>query len=198
MPRLRKTESQRRAERFRELYKDGKKSIGATEEQIGAILGVSRPTLKRKRDNPENFSLGEFITFCARFSWSDEEILSIVRPERKNGLNNISDILAELEHLTESLKAMEERGDSPSRARQKHTTRLADVSKTDLLRATCAGQSLQRTSEEEGHRLGTSRICTAFRVKKSPSIHRLDKVLNYAYYNIFCFIWSFNANFSLI
>lgn len=129
MPRLRKTESQRRVERFRELYKAGKNRIDATEEQISILLGVSRPTLKRKRDNPENFSFGEFIVFCELFRWSDEEILSIVRPERKNGLDklgesqkcpdNISDICFELEHLLESLRAMEEEGDLKSHARQK-------------------------------------------------------------------------------
>lgn len=83
MPKLRKTEAQRRAERFGERYRVGKALIGATEEQIGRLLGIKRPTLLEKRNNPGKFSVDQLVTIGKAFGWSDEDYLAIIRPDRQ-------------------------------------------------------------------------------------------------------------------
>ena len=77
MPKPRKTESQRRAERFGESYRIGKARLGATEEQIGAMLGLGRPALLSRRKEPEKFSVGEIVKLGRAFGWTDEEYLAI-------------------------------------------------------------------------------------------------------------------------
>lgn len=84
MPRLRKTESQRRAERFGERYRIGKARIGATEEQIGEAIGLCRPALNRRLDDPEKYvKLGDLVKFGKIFGWSDEDFLAIIHAEKR-------------------------------------------------------------------------------------------------------------------
>lgn len=83
MGRKRKTEAQRRLERFSELYRLGKSKIGFTECRISEILGITRQCFNARRAEPEKLKLGEFIKLSKIFDWSDEEILSIIRPNNK-------------------------------------------------------------------------------------------------------------------
>lgn len=80
MPRPRKTESQHRAERFRELYRIGKARIDVTDEQIGEYIGMSRPAISRRKKDPGKYvSLDDLVTFKKIFGWSDEDILALFR-----------------------------------------------------------------------------------------------------------------------
>lgn len=83
MPRPRKTESQRRAERFGELYRMGKSKVRATEAQIGAAAGMCRPALSRRLKDPEKYvSLGDLVKFGKIFGWTDEDYLAIIHAEK--------------------------------------------------------------------------------------------------------------------
>lgn len=82
MGRLRKTEAQRRAERFGELYRVGKARSGLTEELVGNMLGMRRPALLARRNSPDKFSVGELALLGKAFGWSDDEFLSIIRVEQ--------------------------------------------------------------------------------------------------------------------
>lgn len=82
MPRLRKTDAQRRAERFGELYRVGKARLGMTDEQVGQMLDMSSATLRKKRRSPGEFSFSQIITMGAVFGWSDEDYLAIIHPQR--------------------------------------------------------------------------------------------------------------------
>ena len=81
MPRPRKTETQRRAERFGERYRVGKARLGATEEQIGNILGLKRPALLARRKDPGKLSVDQLVTLGKVFNWSDDDFIAIIRPE---------------------------------------------------------------------------------------------------------------------
>lgn len=81
MPRPRKTESQRRAEQFGERYRVGKARICATEEQMGKVLGITRPALLARRNDPGKLSVQQLVTLGKVFNWSDEDYLAIIRPE---------------------------------------------------------------------------------------------------------------------
>lgn len=80
MPRPRKTDAQRRAEQFGERYRVGKARICATEEQIGQILGIKRPALLARRNDPGKLSVDQLATLGDVFGWSDEDFLAIIRP----------------------------------------------------------------------------------------------------------------------
>lgn len=82
MPRRRKTEAQRRAEKIGELYRIGKSRIGATDAEIGGILGIDRSTLRRKRNTPEKMSLGEFVNLGKALGWTEQEFLSVLLPQK--------------------------------------------------------------------------------------------------------------------
>lgn len=83
MPRLRKTESQRRAERFSELYRVGKARLRLTEDQISAAIGLCRPTLSKRLENPDKFlRLGDLVDLGKLFDWTDEDFLAIIRAEK--------------------------------------------------------------------------------------------------------------------
>ncbi len=82
MGRHRKTDSQRRAERFGELYRVGKAKLGLTEHQICEMLGVTGPTLLARRKDPMKFSLGQLVTLGTAFGWTDAEYMSIIHPEK--------------------------------------------------------------------------------------------------------------------
>lgn len=80
MPRLKRTEAQRRADRFRELFRLGKSRIGFTDEQIGQLIGVKRNSVRRYRERPE-IVYGKLITLGKAMGWTDEDWLSIVHAE---------------------------------------------------------------------------------------------------------------------
>ena len=83
MPRLKKTEAQRRAERVRELYRIGKAKTGLTDEQCASMVGVCRKTLFSAKKNPDKYiSLGQMACLGKAFGWTGEEIASIVFPQK--------------------------------------------------------------------------------------------------------------------
>lgn len=79
MPRLRKTESQRRAERFREAYRVGKARVGTTDEKVGDAVGLHRVTICRIVKDPDNFfRFGVLNTLQKNLGWTDDELLAII------------------------------------------------------------------------------------------------------------------------
>lgn len=81
MPRLKKTEAQRRAERFDEHYRVGKARLKLNEPDIAAALGVSEATLYRYKRSPGKlFDL--FVRLGDVFGWSDEDYLDIIRAQK--------------------------------------------------------------------------------------------------------------------
>lgn len=79
MPKLRKTDAQRRAERFSEHYRVGKARLKLLEPQIADMLGIGTATLTRyKRDPLNEFSVEQLISFGRAFGWSDAEYLDII------------------------------------------------------------------------------------------------------------------------
>ena len=83
MGRPKKTEAQRRAERFGELYRVGKAKLGLTGQQVAQMIGVSYPTLLARRNNPDKFSLGDLATLGAAFGWSSEDFASLYHPAER-------------------------------------------------------------------------------------------------------------------
>ena len=59
MPRLKKTDARRRAERFEELYRVGKARLKLKDSDIAAALGIGRTTLSMRKHDPDAFSLGQ-------------------------------------------------------------------------------------------------------------------------------------------
>ena len=83
MGRHKKTTAQRRAERFEMLYRIGKARLGLVEPEIAAMLGVSRETLRSYRRDPGKLSLEKAAVLGTAMGWTDEEIASVLFPERK-------------------------------------------------------------------------------------------------------------------
>lgn len=83
MPRLKKTESQRRSENFEELYRIGKARSGLTDAQCADIIGVCRKTLFAARKSPnDRVSIGQLARFGEVFGWSDEDYLKIIKAQK--------------------------------------------------------------------------------------------------------------------
>ncbi len=82
MPRLKKTEAQRRAERFDEHYRVSKARLKLHEPEIAAAIGVGRTTLYRCKQNPDTLTLGQFMRLGRVFGWSDEDYLDIIRAQK--------------------------------------------------------------------------------------------------------------------
>lgn len=82
MGRHKKTTAQRRAERFQVLYRVGKARLGIGEQEVAAMLGVSRPTLQSYRRDPGKLSLEKAAILGTAMGWTDEEIASVLFPER--------------------------------------------------------------------------------------------------------------------
>lgn len=78
MPAKKKTREDRMLETFTVLYRIGKSRSGMTEEEVAGALGVTRPTLQKRRENPKLFQFGDILKLCALFCWEDNEIMSIV------------------------------------------------------------------------------------------------------------------------
>ncbi len=82
MPRLRKTDAQRRAERFDEHYRVGKARMKLQEPDIASALGIGEATLYRYRRSPENFPIGKLVRLGCVLGWSDEEYMDIIRARK--------------------------------------------------------------------------------------------------------------------
>lgn len=81
MPRPKKTDTQRMAERFGELYRIGKAKTGLTDAQCAAIVGVCPKSLfNAKKDPSERISIGQLSKLGAVFGWTDKDYLAIIRP----------------------------------------------------------------------------------------------------------------------
>lgn len=80
MGRRRKTEAEKRDERFQAAYRLGKAKTGFDEDFISMSLGVTKPTLRAKRMSPDKFKIDEFSKLGKLFGWTDEEMMSIIRP----------------------------------------------------------------------------------------------------------------------
>lgn len=80
MGRRRQTETEKRDERFQAAYRLGKAKTGFDEEFISMALGVTKPTLRARRLSPDNFRIDEFSKLGKLFGWTDEEMISIIRP----------------------------------------------------------------------------------------------------------------------
>lgn len=79
MPKLRKNDAQRRAERFSEHYRVGKAKLKLLEPQIADMLGIGQTTLKKYKHDPLNeFSVEQLISFGHAFGWTDAEYLDII------------------------------------------------------------------------------------------------------------------------
>lgn len=83
MPRLKKTDAQRRAERLDDHYRTGKAHLKLKEPDIAVALGIGEATLYRHRQDPDKLlSLGEFARLGRVFGWSDEDYLDIINGGR--------------------------------------------------------------------------------------------------------------------
>lgn len=80
MGRRKKTEAEKREERFRVAFQHGKKKTGFNEEFICTTLGISQPTLRARKNFPEKLNLEEFSKLGVLFEWTDEEMMAIIRP----------------------------------------------------------------------------------------------------------------------
>lgn len=85
MPRLKKTDAQRRAERFGEHYRVGKARLKLQEPDIAAALGMGKTTLLMHRRNPETFSLGQLVRLGDVFGWTEGEYMDIIRGGKERG-----------------------------------------------------------------------------------------------------------------
>lgn len=80
MPRLKKTEAQRRAERFDDHYRTSKAHLKRKESDIAAALGIGVSTLRKYRRNPmgkKSFGIWHFLRLRDVLEWSDEDLLDI-------------------------------------------------------------------------------------------------------------------------
>jgi len=83
MGRPRKTEAQRRAERFGELYRVGKAKLGLTEDHVKNMVGLKgRPSLLARRKDPGKFTLEQLVTLGKVFGWTDADYMAIIHPEK--------------------------------------------------------------------------------------------------------------------
>lgn len=80
MGRRKKTEAEKREERFRTAFKLGKRKTGFNEEFICTALDITQPTLRARKNFPEKLNLEEFSKLGKLFEWTDEEMMSIIRP----------------------------------------------------------------------------------------------------------------------
>lgn len=78
MPAKRKTKSERRAEQFAAAYRIGKAVAGVTDNEVASFLGMTEPTLRRKRRNPDKLTIGELEKLSALFRWGEDEIRHLI------------------------------------------------------------------------------------------------------------------------
>lgn len=82
--RPKKTDADRFRERFSVLYRAGKARANLNEEDVVEILGLgSRNTLRRKREDPRLFTLGEVRKLATVFWWEPEEVVGLINGGNK-------------------------------------------------------------------------------------------------------------------
>ena len=74
MPAKKKTAADRRAEQFRRMYRIGKAAENLNEAQVAKLLGITDRTLRRRRKDPDSFTMGEVLVLAFLFHWSAEDI----------------------------------------------------------------------------------------------------------------------------
>lgn len=70
---------------FTVLYRTGKARSGMRDKDVAAALGLSAPSLTRRKKNPALFSLGEVLKLSVLFYWDGEEIMQIIGLYAKGG-----------------------------------------------------------------------------------------------------------------
>ncbi len=78
MPAKKKTREDRMADAFSQMYRIGKARSGMTESDVADALGITRPTLQKRRENPGLFPFGDVLKLCALFCWEGDEVMKIV------------------------------------------------------------------------------------------------------------------------
>ena len=80
MGRQKKSRTQRMAESFGESFRMGKARVGMTNLEIANAIGLSsQAALKRRRDDPGEFTVREILTFGITLHWTEEEFLGVIR-----------------------------------------------------------------------------------------------------------------------
>lgn len=77
MGRKRKTESERKTERFKQLYRTSKSHDKKTDEQVAAMLGISKSTLYSRLnlfDEGRGMRVADMCVLKNLFRWDDSEI----------------------------------------------------------------------------------------------------------------------------
>lgn len=82
MPRLKKTDAQRRAERFREHYRVGKARLQLHEPDIASAIGMAESTLRKYKRSPDMFSIGQLVRLGRVFGWTEAEYMEIIEGRR--------------------------------------------------------------------------------------------------------------------
>ena len=86
MPRLKKTEAQRRAERFDEHYRVGKARLKLHEPDIAAAIGLKPSTLRKYKQQPDLFRIGQFARLGHVFDWSGDVYQDIFGAQKVKGV----------------------------------------------------------------------------------------------------------------
>ena len=80
MGRKPKTRAERLSEKFGESYRMGKAKVGMTNLEIANAIGLSsQAALKRRRDDPGEFTVREILTLGITLHWTEEEFLGVIR-----------------------------------------------------------------------------------------------------------------------
>lgn len=85
MPRLKKTDAQRRAERFGEHYRVGKARLKLRDPDIAAALGVSERTLRNYKTRPDGVPFGKLVRLGHLFGWTEAEYMDIISGGKERG-----------------------------------------------------------------------------------------------------------------
>lgn len=80
MGRKPKTRAERMCEKFGESYRMGKAKVGMTNLEIANAIGLrSQAALKRRRDNPGEFTLQQLLALSVMLRWTEDEFLSVIK-----------------------------------------------------------------------------------------------------------------------
>lgn len=77
MPAKKKTREDRMTDAFTQMYRIGKVRSGMTEGDVADALGITRPTLQKRRKNPSLFPFGDVLKLSAIFCWQQDEVMDI-------------------------------------------------------------------------------------------------------------------------